>query len=198
MAFDSFPLHRGPRSLFPHMNMKWSPSKDKEHNHLYGTVKDIYGCYIEASCYRSLGMVGNPHHSNDAYKHGAHNLVPACIFSHKPNFDSKEPLSSSPHTYKPSSPSSGMSPHKTLCGTSPDTYASRSPTPSRTLTRSLAPPHHKQPPCTPSSHKDTSSSPAAGTLRTPPRGIPSHTCASHISISHYTPAHTENPSQSTP
>ena len=37
-------------------------------------------------------MVGNPHHSNGACKHGVHNPLDSDTFFHMPSLDNKEPI----------------------------------------------------------------------------------------------------------
>lgn len=93
VAFDSSQSHKEPQSVFPHMNMKWPPSRDKEHRHLCGMAKDIYGCRILASCHKSLGKEGNPHHSSAVCRHAVRNLAPADIFFRKPNLLLQAPTS---------------------------------------------------------------------------------------------------------
>lgn len=72
--------------------MKSSPSRDKEHKNLCDTEQDICGSYTEASYHKSLNKTGSPHHSNDAYKHGAHNPLVFDTSFHKPNLDNKGPI----------------------------------------------------------------------------------------------------------
>lgn len=64
----------------------------------YDMEKGICGSYSEASFRIPLYKVGSPHHSSDVYRHGAHNRVLLGTSFHIQDLDSKESVSSSPHT----------------------------------------------------------------------------------------------------